>query len=143
MSHKLVSVTPTIDTAIYAAGDALGGLLEFEDVCTPYSTSTSILKAILKDNAKQNSLILLPLFNRTFTPTADQAAFAVSDADLKNLITVLQFEVADYASFDTNSVALLGFDALQVDVPCAGRRGNLDIRAAVPGYRNDAYLRCS
>lgn len=118
MSYIKVAVTPTIDTAIYAAGDAVGGLLEFEDVRTPYSRSACVCKALLKDNAKQNSLMWLALFDRIFTPTADQAAFDVSDADLANLVAVLRFEVADYASFNDNSVALVGFDySLQVAMP--------------------------
>lgn len=117
MSHKIVYDVPTIDTAIYAAGDALGGLLEFENVCTPYSTAARIRKALLKDNSGLNQLIWLALFNRAFTPTADQAAFTVSDADLVNLVAVLRFEVADYAVFANNSIAMLGFDALNVGIP--------------------------
>ena len=64
-----------------------------------------------------NQLILLALFSKTFTPTADQAAFTVSDADLANLVGVLRFEVADYATFAANSIAQSGFDALELRLP--------------------------
>ena len=114
---KKVTVTPTVDTAIYAAGDALGGLLEFEDARTAFGRSGQICGALLKDNHKLDQLIYLVLFDRTFTPTADQAAFDPSDADLANLVGILRFEAADYASFNDNSAAMLGFDALGVSVP--------------------------
>ena len=114
---KRVKVTPTIDTAIYAAGDALGGLLEFEDARTTFARSGHICGALLKDNSRLNQLIYLVLFDRTFTPTADQAAFDPSDADLANCIGVLRFEVADYAIFNDNGLAMVGFDALEVHVP--------------------------
>jgi hypothetical protein len=117
MGIRRVTVTPTIDTAIYAAGDALGGLLEFEDARTPYARSGIICGAQLKDKHKLNQLIYLVLFDRTFTPTADQAAFDPSDADLINQVCVLRFEAADYASFNDSSVAMLGFDSLAVSVP--------------------------
>lgn len=115
--YSIVKDTPTIDTTIYAAGDALGGLLEFEDVATAFSSSFNICGVMLKDRHKLNQLIWLALFDRTFTPTADQAEFVISDADLANLVGVLRFEAADYASFKDNSVALLGFDGLQVMLP--------------------------
>ena len=114
---KRVKATPTIDTAIYAAGDALGGLLEFEDARTAFARSGYICNALLKDKHKLNQLIYLVLFDRTFTPTADQAAFDPSDADLANCIGVLRFEVADYASFNDNGLAMVGFDGLAVSVP--------------------------
>ena len=117
MTTKIVKVTPTVDTAIYAAGDALGGLLEFEDVRTPYGRSGYISAALLKDNHKLNQLVHLALFDRTFTATADQAAFDPSDADLANLICVLTFEAADYASFNDNSVAVLAIGAWNVKQP--------------------------
>jgi len=117
MGYIIVKDTPTIDTAIYAAGDALGGLLEFVNVCSSFSASFCICGALLKDRHKLNQLIWLALFDREFTPTADQAEFVVSDADLANLVGVLRFEAADYASFKDNSVALLGFDALEVKLP--------------------------
>jgi hypothetical protein len=114
---QVVDVTPTITAGAYSAADAVGGLLEFENVCTSYSNSGELVKAIVTDKAKQNALLHLALFSRAFTPTADNAPFAVSDADLANLISVIHFEVADYASFDANSAALIGFDALAVSMP--------------------------
>ena len=117
MSLRKLTVTPTIDTAIYAAGDALGGLLEFEDARTAFARSGYICGALLKDNSKLNQLIYLALFDRTFTPSADQAAFDPSDADLANLVSIIRFEAADYASFADNSAAMVGYDSLEVNLP--------------------------
>jgi len=117
MSVKRITVTPTISTAIYAAGDALGGLLTFENARTPFARSGFICGALLKDNSKLNQLIYLVMFDRIFTPTADQAPFSPSDADLANLITIMRFEAADYASFANNSAAMVGFDSLEINMP--------------------------
>ena len=44
-------------------------------------------------------------FNQTFTPTADNALFDPSDADLANCIGYVDVAATDYADFVDNSVA--------------------------------------
>jgi hypothetical protein len=115
MSYKKIEVTPTVTVGAYSSADAVGGLLEFEDVCGAYSPSFEIVSAIIRDNGKQEAKLWLALFDRTFTPTADNAAFAVSDADLANLINVILIE--DYASFNANSVGMVDEDHRQFSLP--------------------------
>ena len=107
MSYKTARATPTITAGAYSSLDAVGGKLEFEDVCSAYSRTAAIVQAHIKDNAKQNALLYLVLFDRDFTATADNAAFTVSDADLLNLVCVLEFAAADYVEFASNSVAMV------------------------------------
>jgi hypothetical protein len=117
MTYKQVEVTPTITAGAYSALDAVGGLLEFEDACTPYANYGEIVGSVLTDNAKQSVLLYLALFSKTFTPTADNSPFAVSDADLQNFVGMLRYEVADYIPFNANSVAMVGFDGLAFSLP--------------------------
>ena len=114
---KDVHATPVVTVGAYSALDAVGGKLEFEDVCTPYSNSGVIKQAHVSDKGKQNALLYLVLFDRDFTATADNAPFAVSDADLLNIVAVITFGVANYSSFNANSFASMGLVGIDVSVP--------------------------
>jgi hypothetical protein len=107
MGYKTARATPVITAGAYSALDAVGSKMEFEDVCTPFSNTGAIVQAHIKDNAKQNALLYLVLFDRDFTATADNAAFTVSDADLLNCVCVLEFAAAKYISFADNSMAMV------------------------------------
>jgi hypothetical protein len=107
MGYKTARATPTITAGAYSSLDAVGSKLEFEDVCTPFNNTGAVVQAHIKDNAKQNALLYLVLFDRDFTATADNDAFTVSDADLLNMVMVLEFAVADYIDFASNSIALV------------------------------------
>ena len=134
---KVIEQTPTITAGAYSALDAVGGLLEFEDACTPYSNSGKIAQAILLDDAKQAALLYLVLFDRTFTATADNAAFAVSDADLQNVIGVVEFAVADYVSINANCYAeKLDFTELPFVLIEGGTSlfGQLFVKTSTPTY---------
>ena len=114
---RKISETPTITAGAYSALDAVGSKMEFKDVCTPYSNTAKIVQAYIKDAAKQDALLYLVLFDRDFTETADNAAFAVSDADLLNIVCVLEFAVADYIDFSANSMAQLSTENVVVRHP--------------------------
>ena len=114
---KDIHVTPVVTVGAYSALDAVGGKLEFEDACTPYSNSGSIKQAHVSDKNKQNALLYLVLFDQDFTATADNAPFAVSDADLLNVVGVITFGVANYSSFNANSFASMGLVGIDVNVP--------------------------
>jgi len=105
MTLKIVTATPTITAGAYSAGDAVGGLLEFEGVASPYDRGAIIVAATLIDKAAQKALMRLILFDRTFTPTADNAPFDPTDADLANVLKYLTFAATDYISFNDNSMA--------------------------------------
>ena len=98
--------TPTISAAaIYAAGDALGGLLTFADAALAVGGSGAITKVVIIDDDQELAPVDLVLFDRAFTPTADNALFAPSDADMQFCIGYVDVAATDYASFVDNSVA--------------------------------------
>jgi len=115
MTYKIVEQTPTITAGAYSDLDAVGGLLEFEDVCTAYSNAFEIVRAIIRDNAKQDAKLYLILFSKTFTPTADNDAFAVSDADLANIVGALL--IVDYVSFNANSLGTVDEEHRRMSFP--------------------------
>jgi len=104
MSNKVFDATPVISAAaIYAAGDAVGGLLTFENVCSEFVASAEIVGAVLIDRDKESDLLDLLLFDQSVTATADNDALAVSDADLAHLIGIISFPAASYVDLSANS----------------------------------------
>lgn len=100
------AATPTITAGAYAAGDAVGGKLEFT-VANNGANRGVVVSATLIDKAKQNIEADLFLFSADFTPTADNDPFDPSDADLLNCIGVIKFASGDYFSANDNSVAFV------------------------------------
>lgn len=100
------SAQPTVDTAAYAAGDAVGGLLTFAGIARGGGAVVEIVQVVVTDLAKQNAPLDLVLFDRAFTPTTDNTPFDPADADLPNLVGILNVVAADYASFNDNSAAI-------------------------------------
>lgn len=110
MSHKLVTAKPVIVPAAYASGDAIGGLLTFENVCSAFEPSFRIVQAVLIDNSKQSSYVRMLCFDRSFTPTADNSPFDPTDADLQFCIGWVGWAASDYAALSDSSVAQKGGD---------------------------------
>lgn len=116
---RIIQVSPTVTAGAYSANDALGGLLVFKDALLPGEQTGVILTVTLQDNASQDIATDLVLFNQTFTATADNDAFAPSDADLANCLGVISIAAGDYATFSANSIATVrnaGFGVKSVDV---------------------------
>ena len=99
------TVTPTITAGAYSANDAVGGKMEFEDICTPYSNETKLKAVVITDKGAQAAKLYLVLFSEDFTATTDNAEFDPSDSDLLNMVGVVTIATTDYADFKDNAVA--------------------------------------
>ena len=106
ISERWLSVTPTIATGIYTAGDAVGGRLEFANAVQGGDGSPGgILQAVvIIDKDSEDVQLDLMLFSEAFTATADHDAWDPTDADLANLIGIV--EVNNYKTFNDNSAAM-------------------------------------
>ena len=101
-----ISQTPTVTAAgIYAAGDAVGGLLTFANAARVSGGGGVIKNMIIIDDDKETGALELWLFNQTFSATADNAPFTVSDADLENCIGVISTVNGDWFAAADNQVA--------------------------------------
>lgn len=78
-------VTPTISTAIYAAGDSVGGELAF----LIDANQGKIDSLAIYDNDGEAAVLTLYLFDSQPATIADQAAFSVADADRAKLIGIV------------------------------------------------------
>ena len=84
-----LSLKPTITAGAYADGDAVGGLLEFEDAALNDGGGGIVKNMLIIDDAGQDATLELWLFNQEFTPIVDNAAWAPSELDLENWIGTL------------------------------------------------------
>ena len=103
-----ITQTPTITAGAYTAGDALGGLLTFANAVRAAGRGAVITKIVITDKTAQGAQLApidLVLFNQTFTPTADNAPFDPSNADLANSIGFIDIAATDYSDFANNAVA--------------------------------------
>ena len=147
MSHKYVQDTPVITAGAYSALDAVGGKLEFEDARTTFSPHGQIRQAHVSDKGKQNALLYLVLFSKDFTETPDNDAFAVSDADLLNVVGVIEFAIANYSSFNANSFCSMGFLGVEVNLPFTlieggtSLFGQLFVKTSTPTYTSTSDLK--
>jgi hypothetical protein len=84
------SVTPTISTGIYASGDVLGGLQTISNAVRKAGGSGTILSVLVLDKTQaQRAAMDLLFFDRSVTVAADNAAVAMSDADMANCLGVI------------------------------------------------------
>ena len=86
-----IAVKPTITAGAYGANDAVGGLLEFANAVAESGKGGTITNAYIVDDSGQTKTIVMVLFDRTFTPTADNAPLAISEADGENSLGFFSF----------------------------------------------------
>lgn len=121
--NKIVSVTPTVDTAAYATGDLLAGLMTFN---VANAGGGGVIKsAAIVDLHSQNAAVELWLFTSTLaasTLTLNSAA-TLADADLATIIPggVIAFATTHYFSLANNSVA----SREDVAIPFTADSGNI------------------
>lgn len=105
---QVESLTPTIETDAYVAGDLIGTKLSFANAVRGVgggSNETGLLQSvIITDLAKQSANLDVVFFdtnpsNTTFT---DNAAFDPHDTDLLTIIVVVA--VTDWKDFNDNSI---------------------------------------
>lgn len=85
------SITPTISiTPAYTAGDVLGGLQTISNAARTSGGSGQVLSICVLDKTQaQRASMDLLFFDRTVTVAADNAAVAMSDADMANCLGVV------------------------------------------------------
>ena len=104
-SHGItITQTPTITAGAYVAGDAVGGLLTFADAARLTGGGGVIKDVLIIDDAGVSVELELWLFDQIFTAIADNAAWAPTEADLENLVTVISTVDIDYFDASNHTV---------------------------------------
>ena len=128
--------TPTITAGAYVAGDAVGGLLTFANVARGQHTGV-VTTVVVSDLAAQGVDLELVLFGATFTPTADNAPFDPTDADLLNCIGVVPLD--DHYAFNDNGITQRRNIGLWFESQSENLYGQLVTRGA-PTYASTSDL---
>jgi hypothetical protein len=85
-----IAVTPTIDTAAYASGDCIGGLMDFANAVRVAGGSGIIQSILVLDKTQaQRAAMDLLFFDRSVTVAGNNVAVAMSDADMANCLGVV------------------------------------------------------
>jgi len=103
--RKTFTVTPTVDTSIYAAGDAVDGLQSIIDVGRSADQSGVIEQISIVDASGQDAPLDLVFYQSAVTAGTDNVAYDPSEVDLKESVGSVSVLAADYSTLANNSVA--------------------------------------
>lgn len=98
-----LQITPTISTTIYAAKDAIGGLLTFSNAARASGGTIFIQSLVVVDKDQERADMELYLSRATFTAPTDNAVFDPTDAELLDCVGVIG--VGPWYDFNDNAVA--------------------------------------
>ena len=113
-----ITQTPTLTTAAYTAGDAVGGMMTFEDAALDTGGGGLINDIVIIDDAGQDDDMELWLFDTTFLST-DAAAFAPAEASIHTLVSVITITSAGWVAAGTPSVNVVSIFGQRYD--CVGK----------------------
>lgn len=107
MFHKVVEVTPVIDTGAYTAADQVGETMTLAGVCDAPSTGAVLRQVTIIDKAKQKAAITVFLFDEAPTvASVNNAAANVTDAQMADkAIGAVAVAAGDYQDLSGSSTA--------------------------------------
>lgn len=109
-STRCVSVSPTIDTAVYTSGDVMGAEMQFSNILKQSTTAGYITSITIADAADQAVDLEVVVFD--VDPSAfgsDNAAFDPTDTDIKNIRSrQLLTAASDLGNYNDNAVLTKG-----------------------------------
>lgn len=106
---KYIAVTPTVDTAVYASGDDIGGKLTFTNAVCSTASTFSVVSVAIADKAAEAIAYDLVLFksNPSLTTFSDNQALDIDDGDLAKVLPIINIATTDQFTFADNSVSSL------------------------------------
>ena len=128
------------DGAAYTDGDVIGGLLTF--TVTGTVSNGAILNSLyMVDDDSEGAALRLYLFDTEPSAIADDAAFAPSAADLKEMFGTIDIAAADYVT--VNSLDYVYKDDINQVIQFDGKNqfyGYLVCNGSTPTYAADKTL---
>jgi hypothetical protein len=133
---RVVTFTPTVDTAIYASGDQLGSLVEIPNFVDEPSGFTKIVSLSGHDKAAQSSIMQVLFFrDRPTVTSVDNAALNISDAEMADkCIGHVSIVAGDYFALSASSMGCVR----NVQLVVTSRKGQLNLT----GRSVWAIIRC-
>lgn len=102
---RYVTVSPTISTSIYAAGDVVGGLQRLRRALGPYRSGV-LRSIIVRDDDNEKPVLTFLFFqSEPASVAADNGALTLTTADLALLVGKANVAGADYETVGGQAVA--------------------------------------
>lgn len=101
----VISFTPTLDTAVYAAGDVLFATAAISGVTRANDLRSALMSLTAIDKSKNKPAFTLFFFQTNVTSAAANAANALSDADAVNCLGFVRVLSTDWIDLANNSFA--------------------------------------
>ena len=126
MSFKVLTFTPVLDTAIYAAGDVMFIAQELTGVMNDTGGSAKLISAVVSDKDNEKATFDLYFFDSLPANSlgALNAAYALNDADFAKMMGRIAVLAADYVSSSSNS-AEATYKNIQLMLKAASRSKSL------------------
>lgn len=102
-----LTATPTISTTVYAAKDAVGGLLTLAGAVRVAGGSGMLMAIQLVDASQQRNDLEVVFFRSSITAPVDNTVFDPTDAELANCVGAVVIGGGFYSDFSDNSVATI------------------------------------
>lgn len=104
--RKVVSVTPTLDTNILAAGDAVGGKQTLTSAARVSGGTVTLESITVRDTGNQKAALTILFFDSdpTAATITNNAAFAWS-TDISKCVGRVNIATADYETIDSEAIA--------------------------------------
>ena len=143
---KLVTMTPVVDTAIYASADQLGSLVELTNAMDDSSGTGTIVSVTVLDKAAQSSTATLLIFNdKPVVASVDNAALNISDAEMSSkCVGVIPIPTASFVALSASSaMAVLNVQLLVNSVKSADNAGGRSLWAILRSGGTPTYTSTS
>lgn len=108
VAAQLITVTPVIDTAIYAVGDVLFDKAEIANSVLAKGRAAELVSITALDKADQGTAFDLLFFTTATSIGAANAAFAASDALMAECQLIHRVAAADFVDVGGARIANLG-----------------------------------
>ncbi len=103
--RRTFTITPTVDTSAYGAGDAVDVLQSIIDAVRGADQAGIIEQVSVVDASGQDAPLDLIFYQSAVTDGTDNAAYDPSETDLKEVVGHISILAADYSTLANNSVA--------------------------------------
>jgi len=102
IDRRIFDITPTVDTSIYASGDAIDGLQTLTEAVNSADQSGIIEHITLIDGDGQDAALDLLFYEAAVADGTDNAAYAPTLLVLKQSLGTVSILAADYDNYGAN-----------------------------------------
>jgi len=105
--RRTFDVTPTVDTSVYASGDAIAVLQNFGGAVRSADQAGILKQLVLSDIDNQSSALDIVFYQEVVAGGVDNAAYAPSAAEIIESVGLVSVAGSDYVTIGSRSLATI------------------------------------